>query len=236
MALFPCFPEPFLAQQVPSALPTGETTLLQLLMSGGWVMLPLLLASIAATSLILYHFLTLRVSRIASNDLKKALEDAIRQKDYAKLHELTRKHPQLLARVMERTTEFLKTNPGVDIATLREVAQAEGSRQATSLNQQVVYLMDVGVLSPMLGLFGTVVGILRSFGSIAGDAATTSMRATFLAGGISQALVATAAGLIIGITAMVFYSYFRGRIQEMISELESATTGLMGVLAMKLKE
>ena len=72
--------------------------------------------------------------------------------------------------------------------------------------------MDVGVLAPMLGLFGTVVGILSAFGHIAQQA--SPMRTMLLAGGVSQALVSTASGLIVGITAMAFYAYFRGRSGE----------------------
>jgi biopolymer transport protein ExbB len=82
--------------------------------------------------------------------------------------------------------------------------------------------MDVGVLSPMLGLFGTVIGILNSFGHIASEA--SPMRTMLLAGGVSQALVSTAAGLIVGITAMAFYAFFRGRVGILISILEGEGT------------
>jgi biopolymer transport protein ExbB len=145
-----------------------------------------------------------------------------------------RANPQLLARVVEQTTAFLQQNPGADFASIREIAQAEGNRQASALNQQVVYLMDLGVLAPMLGLFGTVVGILRSFGKIASEA--SPMQTMFLAGGVSQALVATASGLIIGISAMFFYSYFRGRVQGLISELETSATSLVTSIGLNLKK
>jgi biopolymer transport protein ExbB len=81
----------------------------------------------------------------------------------------------------------------------------------------------------MLGLLGTVVGIINSFGLLAGN--TTQPRAVLLAGGVSQALVATAAGLIVGIAAMAFYSLFRGKVSSMISDLEAATTHIVNILA-----
>jgi len=107
-------------------------------------------------------------------------------------------------------------------AILTAVAETEGNRIAAALNQRVLYIMDVGVLAPLLGLMGTVIGILNSFGHIASEA--SPMRTMLLAGGVSQALVSTAAGLVVGITAMAFYAYFRGRVGHLISLLESEAT------------
>ena len=85
----------------------------------------------------------------------------------------------------------------------------------------------------MVGLLGTVVGIVRSFGVIAIDAAAT--RPTMLAQGIGEALIATAAGLLVGIPAMAAYSYFRGRVHALISELEAASTHLLALLSTSVK-
>jgi len=213
-----------------------DMTLWKLLIDTGWVIIPLLSASFIAVVLVLFCFFNLRSSRIASKELKQSLESKIQAKDFGEVWEISRKHPALLARVMESTSAFLKSNPQSDFQTIREVAQAEGSRQVASLNQQVTYLMDIGVLAPMLGLFGTVVGILRSFNSIAGDSAAVAMRATLLAGGISQALVSTAVGLLVGIAAMFFYSYFRGKVQLLISELENSATVLVAQMGLQLKK
>ena len=213
----------------------SQRTLWDLLAAGGWVMIPLYLVSFAALALILFYFFTLRRSQVATESFKQNAEALIRERNFGSLFELAKANPQSLARVMEQIAGFLQKNPQADFSTVREIAQAEGNRQAANLNQQVVYLMDIGVLSPMLGLFGTVVGILRSFGDIAGDIAVVSMRGTVLAGGVSQALVATAVGLVVGIVAMFFYSYFRGRVQALISELETAATTLVAQLANSCK-
>jgi biopolymer transport protein ExbB len=123
---------------------------------------------------------------------------------------------------VDRTLHFLERHPDAESEAIRIVAETEGNRIAASLNQRALYIMDVGVLSPMLGLFGTVVGILNSFGHIASEA--SPMRTMLLAGGVSQALVSTAAGLTVGITAMAFYAYFRGRVGYLVSILESEGT------------
>ena len=80
---------------------------------------------------------------------------------------------------------FLTKNPKATMAEIREIAQTEGMRQASALNQQVAYLADIGTIAPMVGLLGTVIGIVRSFGVIAIDAAAT--RPTMLAQGIGEA-------------------------------------------------
>jgi len=224
---------PAAAKSAAAAIQKTDLTLWELLMAGGWVMIPLFLASFAAIVLILFYFITIRTRRVATPELIRSYQSIIYEGQFARLLEAARSNPQMISRVMERVTEFHLNNPTADVATLREVAQAEGSRQATGLHQSVVYLMDIGVLAPMLGLFGTVVGILRSFGSIASEA--TPMRTMLLAGGVSQALVSTAAGLLVGITAMCFYSYFRGRTQGLISELESGATLLVAQMSLKVK-
>ena len=222
------------AKAAASASVTRELTVWEMLNSGGWVMLPLLAASFAAVFLIFYYFVTLRRSQVATDELKRVFEGLIREKNFTGLLEAAKANPQALARVIEQTAEFLKNNPEAGFQAIREVAQAEGSRQVSALTQRVIYLMDVGVLAPMLGLFGTVVGILKSFGSIASEA--TPMRTMLLAGGVSQALVATAAGLVVGISAMFFYSYFRGRVNGLISQLETSATLLVTQIGVKLNK
>ena len=213
---------------------SSSLTVWDLLESGGWVMVPLFGASFAAMFLIILYFMTMKRERIITADFQNSIEDLIREKNFEKALEVSRSSPLLVARIIEHTTAFIQKNPNADFPTIREVAQSEGNKQASLLNQQSVYLMDIGVLSPMLGLFGTVIGILRAFGSIASE--DTPMRTMLLAGGVSQALVATAAGLIIGISCMFFYSYFRGKVQSLISELETASTGLVATIGLNLKK
>jgi biopolymer transport protein ExbB len=87
------------------------------------------------------------------------------------------------------------------------------------------------MIAPMLGLLGTVIGIIRSFGALGADLGTA--RYVLLSRGISEALVNTAAGLAIGIPAMIFYAMFRGRVQRLISELEAAVTHVLALLSLQ---
>jgi biopolymer transport protein ExbB len=199
-----------------------QMTLLDMVAHAGWVMIPLALASMITLTLILYCFFTLTERSITTPELLERMEPFFENEDLEGLASYVTDRPQATARIVHRVLVFLERHPDADGESIKVVAETEGNRIAAALNQRVLYIMDVGVLSPMLGLFGTVVGILNSFGHIAAEA--SPMRTMLLAGGVSQALVATAAGLTVGITAMAFYAYFRGRVGHLVSILESEAT------------
>jgi biopolymer transport protein ExbB len=200
-----------------------ETTLLNLIAAAGWVIVPLALASMITLTLILYCFFTLTEKSITTPELLERMEPFFENEDLEGLANYVADRPQATARIVDRVLQFLERHPDAGPEAINAVAETEGNRIASSLNQRVLYIRDIGVLSPLLGLFGTVVGILNSFGHIA-DPQQTAMRTMLLAGGVSQALVSTAAGLAVGITAMAFYAYFGGRVGHLISVLESEGT------------
>ncbi len=210
-----------------------QTDLVQVLLSGGPVMYPLAALSIIAVMLIIIYFFSLRRGGIVNGRYMKTADALLRKGDYYGLLAHSNRHNQSVARVMRRTLEFLTKNPGATIAEAREIAETEGTRQASSLNQQIVYLADIGTIAPMVGLFGTVLGMIKSFSVVANG--IDASRPMLLAGGVAEALVTTAAGLLIGIPAMAAYAYFRGRVQGLIADLEAATTQLMALLSANFK-
>jgi biopolymer transport protein ExbB len=121
--------------------------------------------------------------------------------------------------------DYLGSVDKADPALLKEVIEGEGSRQAAALQSQIQYLMDVAVIAPMMGLLGTVFGMMRAFNVVAFDLAKA--KPMLLAAGVAEALITTAAGLIIGIPAMMFYAYFRGRTSKLVSDLEVASGQVM---------
>lgn len=214
------------AQEVVSAPP--RISLLEIAISGGPVMIPLAALSVLAVMLILIYLVTLRRGAVATARFMQTAEALLRKKDYLGLLAVSNRHNEATSQIMQRALEFLAAHPRATLAEVREIAQAEGSRFAGTLNQQITYLADIGTIAPMLGLFGTVLGMIKSFTVVASDIAAS--RPMLLAQGVSEALVTTAAGLMVGIPAMIAYSYFRGRVQARISELEAATTQLMALL------
>jgi biopolymer transport protein ExbB len=199
-----------------------NSSLLAVVASAGWILIPLAIASVVAVTLIIYCFFTLTVKSITTPELLERMEPFFENEDLEGLASYVSERSQATARLVDRVLLFLERHPDATPEAISAVAEAEGSRIAALLNQRVLYIMDVGVLAPLLGLMGTVVGILTSFGHIADS--QDSMRTVLLAGGVSQALVSTAGGLVVGIIAMAFFSYFRGRVQHLISILESEGT------------
>lgn len=218
---------PLLAQDAPAA--TKSMNLWQVILSGGPVMVPLGVLSVAAVMLILIYLVTLRRGTIVTARYMQTADALLRKRDYLGLLAVSNRHNEAVARVIQRTLDFLTKNPGATVAEAREVAQAEGTRLASSLNQRITYLADIGSIAPMLGLFGTVLGMIKSFSVVASDIAAS--RPMMLADGVAEALVTTAAGLVIGIPAMAAYSFFRGRVQSLISDLEAASTQLLALLS-----
>ena len=200
-----------------------DTTLLKLISTAGWVIVPLALASMITLTLVIFCFFTLTEKSITTPELLERMEPFFENEDLDGLAAYVAERPQAMARLVDRILQFLERHPDASPDAISAVAETEGNRIAASLNQRVLYIMDVGVLAPLIGLFGTVVGILKSFGHIA-DPEQTQMRTMLLAGGVSQALIATAMGLTVGITAMAFYAYFRGRVGHLISVLETEGT------------
>ena len=201
-----------------------------LIQKGGWAMIPLGALSVITVMLVLVFTLTIRRGTIASRQYLNTVEVLIRKKDYLGVLAVSNRHGEVLARVVQRALDFATKNPGVPFESLKEVAEAEGSMQASAIQHRVAYLADIGILAPMVGLFGTVVGIIRSFAAIGKGSASLS-RDVLLASVVSEALVATAGGLVLAVVAAGFYSIFRNRVQGLISELEGASSHVMGLLA-----
>ncbi len=234
--LFAGFSSPlplFLAQAAPASSASSDTiselsstsNLLQMISNAGWVMVPLIFASVVTFTLILYCLFTLHLRSITTPEMMARMEPFLENEDLEGLASYVAERPQATARVIDQTLRFLERCPDADGSAIKAVAEVEASRVVANFSQRVAYIMDVGVLAPMLGLFGTVVGILTSFGQIAQNQGPA--RTLVLAGGVSTALISTAVGLIIGITAMVFYAIFRGRLNQLVSVLETESTLLV---------
>ncbi len=207
---------------------SAQATLLQLMKAGGWVMVPLILTSLITLSLVVACLFSLRRSTVVTRRFMETAEALLRKRDYLGLIAISNRHSEAVARITSRTLDFTTKNPLASPLAIREVAETEGSRIASSLNHRIVYLADIATLSPMLGLLGTVIGIINSFGVLASN--TTQPRPMLLAHGVSEALVTTATGLVIGIVAMAFYTIFRGKVASMISDLESATSHIVHII------
>lgn len=214
--------------------PVESLTLFDIIKQTGWLIWPLAALSIAAVFLIIFYFLTVRRGAVVSDRFMNSADALIRKQDYLGLLAVCNRQDECISRITAKTLEFATKNPTASFEEVSEVTQSEGSRQASLLHQRIQYLADIGAVAPMVGLLGTVFGMITSFREIAQHAYIGSKQ-TDLAGGVSQALLTTAGGLCIGIPALIFYSLFRGRVQGLVAELEAASTHIMALLATQYK-
>ena len=218
-----------------TAAGAGDTltpvTLWKLIQDGGWAMIPLGFLSVVTVMLVIVYLFTLRRSSILTPQYMNTADVLLKKRDYLGLLAISSRHSESIARVVQRTLDFATKNPTASYEVVREIAETEAASQAASLQHRTVYLADIGMLSPMIGLLGTVMGIIRSFGLL-GSGQTATSRDLLLANGVSEALVATASGLVLGIAAMFFYSLFRNRVQSLISDLEIGSAHILGLIAL----
>ena len=197
--------------------------------AAGWIMIPLGLMSFLTVMLVLIFLLTLRRSAIMTSHYMNTADVLLKKRDYLGLLAISSRHSEAVAGVVQRTLDFATKNPSASFEVVKEVAQSEGNAQASALQHKVTYLADIGAISPMVGLLGTVAGMIRSFGGLA-SGSTSQNRDWALAGGVSEALIATFGGLVIGIVAFAFYAYFRNKAQRLISDLEVASSHVIGLI------
>ncbi len=204
-------------------------SILELLGRGGPVMWLLGGLGFFATVLIFVLLLTVRRGAFVSSRFVGVAETLLRKKDLLGLLAVSNRHSEATAHVMRRVLDFESNHHDTTNDELREIAQAEGSRHVASMNQRVALLADIATLAPMLGLLGTVIGIIRSFGVLSQNLPQSS--SLVLAGGVAEALVTTGVGLLLGIVAAAFYALFRGRAERIASDFESSVVFLTGILA-----
>ena len=224
---------PLLAQSAtPTIVPEIHSkTIMDTLIAAGPVMILLFLLSIFFVMLVIVYVMTIRRGAVASSGYMATADALLRKRDYLGLLAVSNRHGEAIARVVQKMLDFTTKNPNADLQQIREIAETEGTRVAASLNNRVIYLADIGMIAPLLGLLGTVLGIIHSFAALGSELGTA--RYVALSQGISEALVNTCAGLAIGIPAMMFYAFFRGRAQKLISDLEAATTHVLALLSLQ---
>lgn len=202
---------------------------LEVLAKGGPMMIPLGVLSVITVLLILVFYLTIRRNSIVSDRFMNTADAMIRKRDYLGLVAYSHRRNECMARITQKALDFIASNPGIPFENVREVTQTEGSRQANMLTSRITYLSEIGAIAPMIGLLGTVIGMIKAFIEIS-SGGKQGVREMGLAEGVSEALIATACGLAISILAFVFYSFFRARVQKYICELEAAATHLVALL------
>ncbi len=213
---------------------TRRLDLQQIMESGGVIFYVLAVMSVVAVMLILMFTVSLNNRRIAPASFVREIEISLKNGDFEEAVKSCEGNSSPVSAITLSALSYLeRAGEDSDPELLRQVVEGEGVRQVGRLQSQITYLMDIGVIAPMVGLLGTVMGMLRSFSGVALN--TASAKSVVLADGIAQALITTAGGLIVAIPAMIAYSLFRGRLSKLTANLELVAAEIVTTLAHRKK-
>ena len=200
--------------------------MLSIIQAAGWPIWPLIACSVLALALIFERFISLKSARIVP---PKLLDEAISVSSQSLPGpDVVGKLAQnsALGEVLATGLRTLNSNPRTSEADLRAAMEGAGRLVAHRLEKYLSALATIASAAPLLGLLGTVVGMIEIFGSQAPTGSSGS-NPQLLAHGISVALYNTAFGLIVAIPSLMFYRYFRGRVDEFQMGMEIAAVQLM---------
>lgn len=200
-------------------------TLWQLIRAGGGSMILLGLLSAVTVAFIVYFFLYFRETTLAPEPFTRDLADKLAAKKFNLAKELAGTADNAVARITLAAVNRIPHGP----VAAREAAEAAAKTEAAKLWENLSYLSDIAVIAPLVGLLGTVLGMIDAFNVIAFESA--AVKPVMLAGGIAKAMITTATGLIIAIPASIFYSFFRGRILKITAKLEAFTAEIVDLVS-----
>ncbi|MDY0746789.1 MotA/TolQ/ExbB proton channel family protein [Paucibacter sp. R3-3] len=200
--------------------------MLSIIQAAGWPIWPLLLCSVVALALVIERFSSLRASRIAPVRLLDEVLGVTTQQMPTPDMVNRLAENSLLGQVLAAGLRAVTAEPNMNEEKLRQVFELAGRRAIHQLERYLNTLGTIATAAPLLGLLGTVVGMIEIFGSQAPGGSNP----TLLAHGISIALYNTAFGLMIAIPTLMFYRYFRGKVEEYVLELEQSSDRLLSQL------
>ena len=191
----------------------------EIVKAAGWPIWPLLLASVIAVALIIERLVTLRRKKIVPPGLlQRAVGEFRRGADNSRLLEDLERHSPL-GRVLAAGLR----NVGTSREVMKESIEEAGAAVAHELNRYLTTLGTIASISPLMGLFGTVVGMIEIFGSQTPGTGSPQQ----LASGISIALYNTGFGIFIAVPAMIFWRHFRALVDTFVIQMEQQAVRLV---------
>ena len=197
-----------------------------IIQAAGWPIWPLVACSILALALVIERFVSLKTGKIAP---PKLLDEAITvSRSAVPAPDVVShlEHNSLLGQVLASGFRALNANPRISEDDLRSTLEGAGRRAAHTLERYLAALATIASAAPLLGLLGTVIGMIEIFGSQAGSGGVANAAGgnpAQLAQGISIALYNTAFGLIVAIPSLIFWRYFRARVDGYLLTMEIAS-------------
>lgn len=197
--------------------------MLEILVSGGWLMVPIIACSIVSLAIVGERFWSLNSKKILPSELVSSVWKLHKanQLDKSKVQSLSNSSP--LGRVL--AAGIMNQSHGREI--MKESIEEVGRQIAHDLEKYLNSLGTIASITPLLGLLGTVIGMINVFAAIMANGVGDP---TVLAGGISQALITTASGMSVAIPSLMFYRYFRGKVDELVIQMETEALKLVEMM------
>ncbi len=197
--------------------------MLEIVIAGGWLMIPIIICSIAVIAISVERFWTLSPDKIAPRNQLGQVWNQIQsnQMDADRLKELRRSSP--LGRIL--AVGLSNSRHGRDV--MKDSIEEAASQVIHEMERFLSVLGTIAAIAPLLGLLGTVFGMITVFNEIMLQG---TGNASVLAGGISQALITTAAGLCVAIPAMISHRYFQRRVDALVVFMEQESVKLVDAL------
>lgn len=208
-------------EAVDALMAEEEMTLFQLIMKGGVVGWLIILLSCVALGLVIDYAITIRRAKLAPVEDIAAFKDLVQRKDFSRVTEAAKAKPTFLGDVLTAGLSEINLGYPAMVKAMEDTAEAHTARQA----RRIEHLNVIGNISPMMGLLGTVIGMLRCFNEI--SQVSGSIDPKQLAAGIFEALVTTCLGLIVAIPTLYFYAIFRNRLDELAGEASLAAEQIL---------
>lgn len=192
--------------------------------NGGPVMWPILLCSVIALAIFLERIITLRKPKVIPKDLAQTIDELVSQKKMGEAEILCKQNQSAFSKIV---LTAIKHN-GKKRDQIKENVKESGKKESLELAKNINALATIAHISPLLGLLGTVLGMLQVFSVITEKGVGNAQS---LAGGISQALITTVAGLIVAIPTVVAYRYLNAKVKAFVTEIEEYSLKMIDQLS-----
>lgn len=195
----------------------------ELVKAGGWVMWPIILCSIAAMAIIGERFWSLQKKAVCPPNLVPQVQQWLARKELDATRIALVRESSPLGRIIAAGL----ANRQHEREIVKEAIEDTGRHVVPELERYLNTLGTIAAIAPFLGLLGTVLGMIQMFAGVSTHGVGDP---TAIAGGIAQALITTAFGLVVAIFAVLFYRYFRGRVNELLLDMEEQALKLIEIL------
>ena len=198
-------------------------TIADIIARGGPLVWPLLALLAWGVGIIVVKATTLRRASVIDPDVVAEVEKLLLAGKVPEATSYCKRHPRPMTRVL--LAGILNHHRGE--SDLKETLEAAGRQEIPHIRRHLTALGTIASVSPLLGLFGTVLGMISVFATLSGE---DTVNAAMLAGGISEALITTAFGMLVAVPTLAFYNYFASRAQLLILEMEKVSLHMVAVL------